>query len=364
MPRILVTYRVKSDAASVEARAREIATEQSVEMPLPPIDDDFVKAEIIGQVDGISDRGGGAFDVRIGLSPETVGDDAGQLLNMLFGNTSLHDDVSLLDVVVPPEFARSFGGPNVGVRGLRESVDAKNRALTCSALKPQGLSARDLGALAGRLAAGGIDYIKDDHGLADQAYSPFADRVRACAEAIARANKSSGHATRYVPSLSGDLASMRKQVGLARGAGVDTLLIAPMIVGRSTFRTLVKENAEIAFISHPAMAGAQIAPPLLAKLFRLLGADAVVFPSFGGRFGYSPDTCRAIADAALGDWHRMRSALPVPAGGMTLNRVSELLGFYGRDVMLLIGGSLLSAKEKLTAETAKFTDAVKRHEYR
>jgi len=363
MPRLIVTYRVRSDAASIEARARDIATEQSVEMPLAPIDNAFVKSEIIGQVEGISGTGGGLFDVRIALSGETVGGDAGQLLNMLFGNTSLHDDVLLRDVDVPPELAKAFGGPNVGVRGLRESVGAKDRALTCSALKPQGLPPRDLAALAGRLAAGGLDYIKDDHGLADQNYSPFADRVRACAEAIAKANRASGHATRYAPSLSGDLAAIRKQMTAVRDAGLDTVLITPMIAGWSTMQTLVRENRDLAFISHPAMGGGQIAPPLLAKLFRLLGADAVVFPSFGGRFGYSPETCRAIAGAALGDWHGLKPALPVPAGGMTLDRVPELLDFYGRDVMLLIGGSLLSAKDKLTEETAKFAEAVKRYSY-
>jgi ribulose-bisphosphate carboxylase large chain len=363
MPRILVTYRVKSDAASIAARARDIATEQSVEMPLDPIDDDFVRSEIIGQVDAVIDRGGGLFDVRVGIATETVGGDAGQFLNMLFGNTSLHDDVLLLDVRIPSELAREFGGPNVGIQGLRESVDAKSRALTCSALKPQGLPARDLAALAGKLAAGGLDYIKDDHGLADQRYSPFADRVQACAEAITKANRVSGHATRYVPSLSGDLAAMRKQVMTARASGVDTLLIAPMIAGWSAFQTLVQENRDIAFISHPAMGGAQIAPPLLARLFRLIGADAVVFPSFGGRFGYSPEACRALADVVIADWHGLKPALPVPAGGMTLSRVPELLNFYGRNVMLLIGGSLLSAKENLTAETAAFVEAVKRHTY-
>ncbi len=364
MSRLIVTYRVRSDAVSIEARARDIATEQSVEMPLAPIDDAFVKSEIIGTVEGIADSGGGAFDVRVGLSAQTIGGDAGQLLNMLFGNTSLHDDVSLHDVEIPAELAGLFGGPNGGVDALRRRVNAQSRALTCSALKPQGLPPEDLAAISGKLAEGCIDYIKDDHGLADQAYSPFAKRVRACAKAAQNATRASGHATRYAPSLSGNLDAMRLQVDVARDAGIDTLLIAPMIAGWANFQSLVRENRDIAFMSHPALGGAQIAPPLLAKLFRLLGADAIVFPNFGGRFGYSPDTCRALAQAALGDWHGVKPALPVPAGGMTLERVPELLDFYGKDVMLLIGGSLLSAKDRLADETAKFTEAVKRYSYR
>src|SRR6202040_2651422 len=97
----------------------------------------------------------------------------------------------------------------------------------------------------------------------------------------------------------------------------------------------------IAFISLPSMAvWESIAPAfVLGKLFRLLGADAVIFPNHGGRFGYTPDTCRALAGQACADWDGIRPSLPVPAGGMTLDRVPEMLDFYGPDAMLLIGGS-------------------------
>ena len=56
--------------------------------------------------------------------------------------------------------------------------------------------------------------------------------------------------------------------------------------------------------------------------------------------------------------------MPVPAGGMTLERVPEMLDFYGPDAMLLIGGSLLAARERLTEATAEFTHAVAQHRYR
>ncbi len=49
---------------------------------------------------------------------------------------------------------------------------------------------------------------------------------------------------------------------------------------------------------------------------------------------------------------------------MTLDRVPEMLDFYGPDAMLLIGGSLLAARERLAEETALFTRAVAQHSYR
>lgn len=357
---LVATYRVRSEPSLIEARSRDIAVEQSVEMPLAAIDDPSVHAGIVGQVIDIVDCGDGTFAVRIGLSLATVGGEPGQLINMLFGNTSIHDDIVLEDAVFPPELAERFGGPNIGLAGLRDRVGSSRRALTCSALKPQGLPADRLAALARKLALGGLEYIKDDHGLADQAFSPFAVRVRVVAKAVAEANVATGRNCQYVPSLSGSLDDMRHQIALAREHGIGTLLIAPMIAGVATFHTLVRENRDLAFLAHPALAGAsRIAPSLqFGKIFRMLGADGVIFPNHGGRFGYSEETCRAIAREGLAAWHGLRPAVPVPAGGMTVERVPEILTCYGPDVMLLIGGALLSAGERITEATAAFVTAV------
>ena len=363
-PRLQAIYHIRSDARSIEARARAIAVEQSVEMPLSAIADEFVRAEIVGRVEGIAEQEPDLFEVRISLAAQTVGGDPGQLINMLFGNTSLHDDVTLHDVALPAELVKGFGGPRHGLHELRRRVGAPARALTCSALKPQGLPPAGLADLALRFARGGVDYIKDDHGLADQAYSPFRARVDAVAEAL-RTLDPGGKAVRYVPSLAGDLDAMREQIADAVRADIDTVMIAPMIAGLSNFHRLVREHPTVAFVAHPTMAGAaRIAPAfLLGTLFRIVGADAVVFPNYGGRFGYSPDTCRALARAALDGRDGLRPSVPVPAGGMTTDRVPEMLDFYGADVMLLIGGALLEAREQLTEATAAFVAKVRGHAY-
>jgi ribulose-bisphosphate carboxylase large chain len=363
--RVTAVYRVRSDPAAIGARAEAIAVEQSVEMPVGAIADPGILADVVGRVEAIEALDDDWFAVHIGLAAATIGEDAAQLLNMLFGNTSLHDDIVLHDIELPEALARAFGGPRYGVAGLRRLAGAGPRALTCSALKPQGLAPAQLAGLAERFARGRLDFVKDDHGLADQDFSRFADRVAACAAAIARAADATGHATRYVPSLSGDLDRMRAQIRIARAAGIDTVMLAPMLAGFAAVQRLVREFPEVAFFAHPSMGGAaRIAPPcLLGKLFRLLGADAVVFPNHGGRFGYSAETCRELAAEARAPWHGLAPAMPVPAGGMPLDRVGEILDFYGPDAMLLIGGSLLSAGPRLTEATADFARAVAEHRY-
>ncbi|MGE0420505.1 MAG: ribulose 1,5-bisphosphate carboxylase, partial [Acetobacteraceae bacterium] len=133
--RFAVTYHVRSDADAIEARAQAIAVEQSVEMPLAAIDDPWVLSDIVGAVENVEDLGKGIFSVRIGLALDTVGQDAGQFLNMVFGNTSLHDDVVLHDIEIPADLLTCFGGPNQGIETLRHRLQARRRPLTASALK-------------------------------------------------------------------------------------------------------------------------------------------------------------------------------------------------------------------------------------
>src|SRR5262249_61018301 len=246
-------YRVRSDARSIEARAHAIAVEQSVEVPTEAIDDDRVISNIVGRVAGIEEKGPRSYEVRIALAAETVGHDPGQLINMLFGNTSIQDDVVLQDAEIPAELAKWFGGPHHGLDGLRGRVGAGARALTCSALKPQGLPAKKLAALAEQFARGGIDYVKDDHGLADQAYSPFSARIEAIAPALRSAEKATGRAARYVPGLSGNLDDMRRQVAMARQAGLGTGLISPLSSRLSHFHQPVRSTCRPSLLHPPPL---------------------------------------------------------------------------------------------------------------
>src|ERR1700681_1396670 len=101
-------------------------------MPVAAIEDEFVRSQIVGRVAAIEEKASDLFEVRILLAGETIGRDPGQLINMLFGNTSLHPDIALHDVELPGELAATFGGPRHGLQGLRQRVGAPAWALTCS----------------------------------------------------------------------------------------------------------------------------------------------------------------------------------------------------------------------------------------
>ena len=357
--RIVATYRMRVPDAEVEAHARALATEQSVEMPLAAIQDERVMAEVVAQVRAIRPVESGLFEVDLGIATATTGAEPGQLMNMLFGNCSLQPELELVDVAFPDGYAERFGGPRFGIEGWREATGARGRPLTCTALKPQGSTPGHLVHLARTFALGGLDVVKDDHGIANQEYSPFAERVPAVQRAVDEANRATGGRTVYAPTFSGGPSALARQAAIARDCGVRAALVSPMLIGLPAFFELTR-TLGVPVMAHPAFGGAaRIAPPLLfGRLMRLFGADATIFTNYAGRFRYPRETCLAIAGRAREPWHGLAPALPVPAGGMTVDRVGEMREDYGDDVMLLIGGDLLCARERLLERSRAFARAV------
>lgn len=358
---IEIIYRVKTAAAALAERTEALLLEQTVELPRPALRTAFVRDHLVGHVVATEPIDENEFRVTLAQPTAATAHDPAQFLNLLFGNSSLQPDVELEDVRVPDSLARALGGPRFGLAGWRQLTGVHGRALTASALKPMGLSVSETAELCRTFALAGIDVVKDDHGLADHAFCPFAGRVRACLAATA------GTRTLYVPNLIGPPATVLRQAQQARELGARAAMVSPMLLGLPFLHELARE-AGVPLLAHPSFGGAQrIAPAaLLGKLFPLFGADAVIFPNVGGRFSYGPGVCAAIAQSLRSPAAPLAPALPVPAGGMKTDRVAATLEFYGADTMLLIGGGLLESPDAATllARSRRFVEAVQTFPYR
>ncbi len=359
MNALVAVYRLHAPAADVRERAEAIALEQTVELPRAAVTDPFVEREILGRVRDVRPEPGGTHLAEIAYPLACFGDDPLLLLGVLFGNTSLQPDVELVDLELPAGAARVFGGPRHGIAGIRELAGVRDRALTAAALKPMGLSPEALADFAATFARAGIDLVKDDQGLVDQETCRFEDRVRAVTRALDRVADETGRRPVYAPYLAGSPRELPARIELLARLGIRAVMVSPMLAGVGLLADLAREG-RLVILAHPSWGGAgRVAPELLlGRLFRLLGADASIFPHAGGRFAWREETCRAIADRLREPWHGLAPALPVPAGGMTLDRIPELLRFYGRDVMLLVGGSLYLAEDRLEERARAFVRAV------
>jgi len=347
-----------------EERARQLAREQTVECPegIAPA----AEARALGAVEGLEDLGDGRYLASIAYPPAAVGRDLPQLLNVLWGNVSLWSGVRLERVEWPERLLACFRGPAFGVAGLRALCRAEpGRPLLATALKPLGSSVRELARRAGEGALGGVDLVKDDHGLADQEWAPFRERVLACAGEVARANRARGGATLYVPNLTGPVDRLAERLETLAEAGCRAALVAPLLVGLDAVRAL-GESAGVALVAHPAFAGSfaasdrGIAPALLfGDLFRLAGADAVVFPNAAGRFPFTLDDCRTLAARLTAPLGALAPSFLMLGGGIDAARLASWIPRYGPDTIYLVGGSLY-ARASVQEGAAELAELVRR----
>ncbi|HYW85779.1 MAG TPA: ribulose 1,5-bisphosphate carboxylase large subunit, partial [Spirochaetia bacterium] len=99
---------------------------------------------------------------------------------------------------------------------------------------------------------------------------------------------------------------------------------------------------------------------LYGQLMRLAGADATIFPNYGGRFSFSREQCAGIAALCAEEMGGLRPILPAPGGGMTADRAGDMREVYGRDFILLIGAGLHRLGGDLRRNAAQFVELVGR----
>jgi ribulose-bisphosphate carboxylase large chain len=350
-----------------EAKARDIAREQTVELP-PGGAPAEVETRVVGTVETLTPADEGRWRAVIAYDPALVGADLPQLLNLVFGNVSLQAGIRVSGLDLPPRLLERFPGPRFGIAGLRERCRIPRRPLLCAAAKPVGLSAPALAELCYRFARAGFDMVKDDHGLTDQDTAPFRERVERCRDAVARVNRETGGHTLYVPNVTGPRATLDERLDVARAEGCAGVLMNALPLGLDAIGAPAEWG--LAVLSHPTFAGAffgadqGIAPDvLLGTIFRLAGSDGVIYPNVGGRFPdtvFSDDTCDAINRALRGPLGGLRPAFPVPGGGIDAARVPHWIERYGPDTIFLVGSSLY-AQPDLDAAARALVESVRRH---
>lgn len=354
---ILAVYRVPEGSGDPEALARAISVEQTVEIPERLIPR-RIREEVVGRVESVAPDPACPAATRISIRyPGDFAGDLSGLLGVAFGNASMYSGVRLVDLQLPRAVLEAFSGPNHGVEGVRRLRGVFGRPLLATALKPRGSSAAELAALAAAFARGGGDLVKDDQNLTDD-FETFRGRVLAGAEAVERANQTTGGRCLYLPHAGAPAEELERYVEFVAESGLPGVLVCPMVLGLDTIRALARRYP-LVFMAHPSLTGGfthavdqGIEPGvLLGTLFRLAGADISVFPNTGGRFAYTDADCASITRRLRAPLGTLAPGLPAPAGGMGVRDVARMCETYGPDTVLLIGGALLGHPQGVEAGT-------------
>ena len=371
--RFTVTYRIEAPTyEEAKAVAWSVQVEQTIEFPYVFLWDEDIKRDIPGRLESLDEVASGVYEARISYGVETTAFEVTQLLNVIFGNSSLQPHIWVVDIDLPPSMIAHYGGPRFGVEGLRRLTGTHDRAFLQAVVKPMGLSVHTLADMCRQYVLGGADVIKDDHGITNQPFAPFKERVQRCADAVREANEQSGRHTLYAANVSADGDAVLERAYAAKKAGATALMIAPALVGYSWLQRLANdENLGLPIISHPAFMGGFVLPGVsgiadylwMAYWPRLFGSDMNIFVSYGGRFTFSKEACQRIHQYCNKPVDGLKAVCAAPGGGVTEARLPELLDAYGKDTMFLVGGDMFRRGHDLQENTKAFVEILASHKY-
>ena len=364
--RFNVEYKIIGNEEEAKAKAEDICFEQTVEFPKELVPKGIIEENIVGKIEDFKIYDSKSYRVLISFPVEGTANEFTQLLNMIFGNISMKPGIRVERLDLPESILKNFKGPRFGREGLRRILGVEKRPLLFTALKPMGLTNKEFAKLAYDFAIGGIDIIKDDHGISNQAFSPFEERVNLCVEAVKKANKETGYNSIYMPNITAPSSEVLSRAKRAKELGAGGLLISPGLTGLDIMKEIAEdEKINLPIITHPAFQGSYVLSEngishqaLFGQIARLAGADATIYPNFGGRFSYTREECVNIANATKEEMGSLKSIFPCPAGGMSIESIPESLKVYGNDVIFLIGGGLFKHGQDIINNCRYFRNLV------
>ncbi|HSD16744.1 MAG TPA: RuBisCO large subunit C-terminal-like domain-containing protein [Thermomonas sp.] len=215
-----------------------------------------------------------------------------QLLNGAVGDLPRYGFITRfrLDALALPD--RGFGpGPGFGVAGLRERFGVPRGPLLCRPQRPAvGIDIATMAGLNHDALLGGCHLVKDCELQAFADDEAFATHVRAMVASRDAAADRAGERKGYIANLICEPDELAPRLQVARDAGVDGVLLAPMLQGLGVLAWVAKQGG-LPILAHPSVSelitrhpGWGIAPALLNTIFERYGADIVIAPG-----GYGDD---------------------------------------------------------------------------
>lgn len=335
--RILATYLIESPLP-VQAAAEALAGERSTDTSLPaPSETAELRERFRPRVEGVTSLGTveapglpDALPARDGryyrgqavlsFPFETVGANLPALLSAVAGSVFELRELSgirLLDLDLPEEFARAYGGPRFGVDGTRDLAGVYGRPLIGTIVKPSmGLTPEATAQLVRTLAGAGIDFVKDDALTANPPHAPLERRVEEVMRVVNDAADRTGKKVMYAFNITDDLDAMLRHHDTVLRAGGTCIMVSLDSVGLAGLPVL-RRHSELPVHGHRNGLGALTRSPSLGfsftamqKLWRLAGVDHLHVDGLRNTLFESADSVVASIDACLAPMYGGMRAMP------------------------------------------------------
>jgi len=280
------------------------------------------------------------------------GGNMAQVLSCIAGNIlgmKAVDRIRLQNCRWPEPLVTSFPGPQFGT-GVRTAIfDAGDRPLTATVPKPKvGLSTEQHAQVGYEAWTGGLDLLKDDENLTDQAFNPFEDRLTESLAMRDRAQEETGEKKSYLLNVTASGGEMLERVDMAAEHGCEYVMVDVVTCGWASVQQ-VRERCEkhgLAIHAHRAMHAAfdrlpdhGVSMRVIAQIARLCGVDQIHTGTADLGKLANEDTV-GINEWLYSDLYGLTDVLPMASGGLHPGLVPELVELCGTDIGIQAGGGV------------------------
>ncbi|MBP2132910.1 ribulose-bisphosphate carboxylase large chain [Methanomicrobium sp. W14] len=331
---------------------------------------DYTK-RLDGRVESVEPEGSGyltkiAYPAEI-FEPGNIPQYLSVVAGNLFGLGRLNS-VRLLDIFLPEELVR-FKGPKFGIEGVRKLIgtDKSRRPHVGTIIKPKvGLNPKDTAEVAYLAATGGVDFIKDDETLTDQAFCPLNDRVEAVMAGLDKAMAETGRTILYAANVSTRADKIVERAEKVIECGANAIMVDVITCGFSAVQALAEEpSIKVPVHVHRTMHAAMtrnkkhgIAMRPIARLVRMAGGDQLHTGTVSGKMGHDPAELLEDNNILKEKWYSMKPVFPVASGGLHPGKVNAELSRLGNDIILQAGGGIHGHPEGTKAGAMAMRQAV------
>ena len=308
--------------------------------------------------------------VRLSWPLEVIGPSLPNLVATISGNLfelKAFSGLKILDIALPSAFASRYAGPKFGIEGTRKLAGVYGRPVIGTIIKPSvGLDPAATAAMVEDLAAGGIDFIKDDELQSDGPACPFEARVDAVMAVIDRHADRLGRKIMFAFNLTGDLDQMRQRHDYVLAKGGTCVMASVNSVGFVGLTELAR-HTQLPLHAHRNGWGALSRAPLLgwdfpawSKLWRLAGADHMHVNGLANKFSEADESviasARSLDDPLFAD--KPLRAMPVFSSGQTVHQAAGTwAALKSPDLIHAAGGGIVGHPDGIAAGVTAFRDA-------
>jgi len=290
---------------------------------------------------------------ELGSVPQLLSSVAGNIFGM-----KAVDNLRLEDIQFPKRYVKSFSGPRYGIRGIRKLLKIKKRPLVGTIIKPKlGLKTKDHAESAYNAWRGGCDIVKDDENLTSQNFNRFEDRIIKTLDKLDEAKAETGERKVYMPNVTAETEEMINRADFVKKHGGTYVMVDILTCGWSSLQTL-RNSTKLVIHAHRAGHAALtrnryhgISMLTIAKLCRLIGVDQLHIGTIVGKMEGGKeiiDIENEIAEMNVKEhdkvlkqhWFGMKPVFPVASGGLHPGHVPKLIEYFGKDVIIQMGGGI------------------------